>query len=107
MAEDFKQHGYDKEAEYFYKKNKELVERMRKKLDADRTHQAEAAASNPHYLKCPKCGADLREIDLLGVKVDQCANCLGIYFDRGELELLIESQEPKGFLGGLRSLFKR
>jgi Zn-finger nucleic acid-binding protein len=107
MAEEFKQHGYDKEADYFYKKNKELVERMRKKLDADRAHQAETAASNPHYMKCPKCAGDLREIDLLGVKVDQCTKCLGTYFDRGELELLIESPEPKGFLGGLRSLFKR
>jgi len=48
----------------------------------------------------------MNEIALQGIKVDQCGACGGIYFDRGELELLMESREQKGFLGGLKSLFK-
>ncbi len=30
---------------------------------------------------------------------------IGIYFDNGELQILLESKEPKGFLGVLRKLF--
>ncbi len=58
-------------------------------------------------MKCPKCGKDMEEAPLAGIKVDQCTNCMGIYFDRGELELLLGAQEPKGFLGGLKRLFKK
>jgi Zn-finger nucleic acid-binding protein len=57
-------------------------------------------------MKCPKCGADMREIERQGIKVDQCGSCGGIYFDRGELELLLDAREQKGFLGGLKTLFK-
>jgi Zn-finger nucleic acid-binding protein len=38
--------------------------------------------------------------------VDRCNSCSGIYLDKGELELLLQSKEPKGFLGGLSQLFK-
>jgi len=39
-----------------------------------------------HFMKCPKCGMDLKEIELHGVKVDQCANCGGVFLDAGEVE---------------------
>ena len=107
MPKDLSQHGYDREEEYFYKKNKELVEKMRTGLDAQRAEQEAHSAQNPHWMKCPKCGKDLAEVDLAGIKVDQCTNCLGIYLDKGELELLIGAQGPEGFLSGLKQLFKR
>ena len=107
MAEEFKEHGYDKEAEYFYKKNRELLEKMRQKLDANRAKQETQAGRHPHWMKCPKCGSDMEEIGLLGIKVDQCSQCFGIYFDKGELELLLEAKEPKGFLSGMKRLFAK
>ena len=106
-AKDLSQHGYDREEEYFYKKNKELMDKMRADLDAQRAEQKSQSADNPHWMKCPKCGEDLKEVDLAGVKVDQCAGCMGLYFDKGELELLIGAQEAQGFLGGLKRLFKK
>lgn len=105
MAKDLKEHGYDKEGEYFYKKNKELLEQARKKRDLEREQQKSHVLRTEHWMKCPKCGSNLEEIDLLGIKTDRCTQCFGIYFDKGELELLLETQEPKGFLGGLRRLF--
>lgn len=107
MAKELSEHGYNKEEEYFYKKNKELMEKMRQKLDAQRAEQEAKAPQNPHWMKCPKCGKELKEVDLAGIKVDQCTHCLGIYFDKGELELLIGAEEPKGFFGGLKRLFKK
>ncbi len=106
MAKELSEHGYDREEEYFYKKNKELLDKMRTGLDAKRAEQEAGSGKNQHWMKCPKCGKDLEEVALAGIKVDQCTNCLGIYFDKGELELLLGVQEPKGFLGGLKRLFK-
>jgi Zn-finger nucleic acid-binding protein len=54
-------------------------------------------------MKCPKCGAGLQEIEMDGIMVDKCGGCEGIFFDRGELELMIESH--KGGLGRLKKLF--
>lgn len=98
-TEDVKK-GYNSEEEYFYKLNKDLIEKKRKEYPAKQTNQA-----GSHWMKCPKCGSEMAEIDLAGIKVDQCAGCLGIYFDHGELEILIESKEPKGFLGAMKRLF--
>ncbi|MFZ5877045.1 MAG: zf-TFIIB domain-containing protein [Nitrospirota bacterium] len=102
---DLQEKGYNKEEEFFYRQNKELLEKRRKELDAQRKQQ-ETQQRHAHWMKCPKCGADMRELERQGIKVDQCGACGGIYFDRGELELLLEAKEQKGFLGGLKSLFK-
>ena len=60
-----------------------------------------------HWMRCPKCGHELAEQELSGIKVDRCPNCGGVFFDAGELDTLLESQEPAGFLGGLKRLMKR
>ena len=39
-----------------------------------------------HYLKCPKCGMDLIEVDYKSIKVDKCSGCDGVWLDAGELE---------------------
>lgn len=92
--------SYSKEEEYFYKQNKELIEKMRQRKNL------ETASTKPtHFMKCPKCTGELSEIELAGIRVDQCGECRGIYFDPGELEILMESKEPKGFLGAMKRLF--
>lgn len=97
--------GYSREEEYFYKRNQELIERRRRQLDAERKARQEAEAQGDHWMRCPKCGGQMEEVDLTHIKVDKCMGCLGIFFDHGELDTLLESQEPDGFLSGLRRLF--
>jgi len=97
--------GISNEEEYFYKENKELIERMRGKLDSEKEKKASQEVKALHWMKCPKCGREMHEMELAGIKVDKCSECRGIYFDHGELEILIESKEPKGFLMKLRKLF--
>ena len=41
-----------------------------------------------HYMKCPKCGANLAEVTREHVAVDVCASCGGMWLDAGELEVL-------------------
>jgi acetyl-CoA carboxylase beta subunit len=106
VEEDLKKTGYNKEEEYFYKLNRQLIEKKRTELDAQRAEQERHAQVAQYWMKCPKCGHQMKEIDLQGIKVDRCTQCSGIYFDRGELELLLQSQEPKGFLSSLKKLFR-
>ena len=95
---------YNNEEAYFYKLNKDLLERKRKELDAKKNETA-IQTNNPNWMKCPKCGDQMEEIELSRIKVDKCVHCQGLYFDNGELQILLESQEPKGFLGMLRKVF--
>lgn len=46
-------------------------------------------------LTCPKCRGEMRVLDKVGVAIDECIECRGIFLDRGELELLahVEDQE--------------
>jgi hypothetical protein len=105
MAQEGKtEHGLSEEEAYFYNLNKDLIERKRKELNAQRAEQRSRELKAQHWMCCPKCGEQMEEIELLGIMVDRCINCAGIYFDRGELELLLESDEPKCFLGSLKHL---
>ena len=43
-------------------------------------------------LTCPKCQGEMRQYERNGVTVDQCAECRGIFLDRGELERLVDAE---------------
>jgi Zn-finger nucleic acid-binding protein len=43
-------------------------------------------------LTCPKCQGAMRSYERGGVTVDQCADCRGIFLDRGELEHLLDAE---------------
>jgi uncharacterized protein len=49
-------------------------------------------------MTCPKCGGDMRRYERNGVDIDQCAECRGIFLDRGELERLVDAET--GYYGG-------
>ena len=88
--------GYNKEEEYFYRKNRELIEKTRKQLDAERAAARQREQKKAHWMVCPKCGASMREVNLKGIKVDQCGGCGGIFMDKGEISLLIKVRKPGG-----------
>jgi Zn-finger nucleic acid-binding protein len=44
-------------------------------------------------LICPKCQGLMRSYERSGVTVDQCADCRGIFLDRGELERLVDAEQ--------------
>ena len=39
-------------------------------------------------MRCPKCRADMVQIDVQGTEVDRCNMCNGLWFDAGEIEAL-------------------
>ena len=46
-----------------------------------------------HWMCCPKCGGKMAERKFENVMVDQCGACGGIYFDAGELDMLIKHEK--------------
>ncbi|MBN2126249.1 MAG: zf-TFIIB domain-containing protein [Deltaproteobacteria bacterium] len=103
--EDRMEKGYTKEEEYFYNLNKELIDKKRRALDGKRKEQRSRELQEQHWMRCPKCGQQMEEEELAGIMVDRCTGCSGMYFDKGELEILLSSKEPKGFLTGLKKWF--
>jgi Zn-finger nucleic acid-binding protein len=92
MKDRMREQGYSKEDEYFFKKDQELLAGMREAADARKKEVEEAHREQPYWMKCPKCGGQLREESLREVvKVDRCSGCNGIYFDDGELDLFVKS----------------
>lgn len=87
------------EDEYFAKVNAELIKERRAALDVARS----ASERKAHYMKCPKCGADLVETEHHHVKVDRCPECKGVWLDAGEIEMLEHANERgvKGFFGSM------
>jgi hypothetical protein len=106
IQKELKEQGYTKEEEYFYNLNKTLIEKKRKDLDEQQHKLKKDELRNLHWMNCPKCGHKMEEVKYLGILLDRCSECHGVYFDKGELDILLESKEQKGFLDGLKKLFK-
>ena len=47
-------------------------------------------------MRCPKCRADMEQVDYEGTEVDRCSRCGGMWFDAGELEVLKNKEAAKG-----------
>jgi Zn-finger nucleic acid-binding protein len=47
-------------------------------------------------LICPKCRGTMDSYERNGVAVDQCADCRGLFLDRGELERLVDAERAWG-----------
>lgn len=82
------------EDEFFARQDAELIKRQR----AEREKAEVVAERRSHYMKCPKCGANLAAIDLLGVQIDRCGECNGVWLDHGELDILRQHHDPS-FVG--------
>jgi len=92
-----------KEEEFFLKMNQEKINKLRGELDQKRSENEKNQRRQIHWMKCPKCGTDLKEVNHQNVMIDTCSECKGIWLDGGELNILIEGQArfTKGLLNKL------
>lgn len=94
------------EEEYFFRQNEELIRRKRAELDEQREKRQAEERRAVYWMRCPKCGDKMEEHVLLDVTFERCAKCEGVYFDKGELEMLIDSRPPVRFFRALgRKMF--
>ena len=107
LFEDIHRAGYDREEEYFFQLNKELIEQNRMELDQQRHEQERRERGKAHWLKCPKCGSNLREKTLLGLTGDLCESCGGVFFDRAELNRLALTHTETGFKEAIKRILAK
>lgn len=102
--DDFLSERRKDEEKYFHEHNKQLVEKLRKKAEEERHELERKHRKEAHWMKCPKCGHDLEETEMGPLKVDKCTDCGGIFFDSGELDMLLAAEKEGSIL---KRLFKR
>ena len=94
----------EKEEEYFVRMEFE----RKKKIEMERQEKLAATEKERlkelHYMKCPKCGMNLVEIEYRSIKVDRCSACEGVWLDKGELKAV--SDLDKSLLDKLYSVFR-
>lgn len=90
MPIDLDDRGRALENEYFHRKEQELIEKMKGKLEAENARSLE--------LQCPKCDGILIETDFEDIKIDVCDKCSGVWFDAGEFAQVVDKNESSGWL---------
>jgi uncharacterized protein with PIN domain len=96
MSDAFEDRRKGLEEEYFHRKNKEAIEKLREKMKV----AEEAKAAGASSMRCPRCDGTLRESKVEDVSIDTCEKCGGVWLDSGELEQLTK-RESGGFFSRL------
>jgi DNA-directed RNA polymerase subunit RPC12/RpoP len=95
-----------REDDWFRQNEEQLLEAARvARLKREQERAAEEKAEEMkrlkelHFMKCPKCGHDLKEEAIEKVTADRCTHCEGLFFDAGELEqiLMQKEEQRRGF----------
>jgi uncharacterized protein len=102
-----------REDDWFRENEKKLLDDARKAREAREAERLakEGAAERQrvkdlHYMKCPKCGHDLKVEALDGIEIDRCTFCEGFFVDAGELEQLFLVRKQSERQSFLRSLLR-
>ena len=94
MSEIFDERRRALEDEYFRRKEREALDKLRQQMAAE----AEAEGKPPAR-QCPLGHGALAELRQEEVVIDRCDTCGGVWLDAGELELLTEREEGGGWFG--------
>ena len=88
-----------REDEWFLRNEQQLLETARAarlKREQERAAKENAEETKRlrdlHFMKCPKCGHDMKDEKLENVSGERCTRCEGIYLDAGELEQVFRQQ---------------
>ena len=92
------------EKEYFARQDARRSRQLEDERQARLLEEERARARVLHFMKCPKCGMELEEIAVGGVRVDKCSGCEGIWLDKGELEVM---KGESGFMERLLGVFRQ
>lgn len=76
------------EEEYFARENAEKLRKLALEQAKQLEQEQKEALKQAHWMRCPKCGMELKEIEFRGLHIDRCFNCGVTVFDAGELEKL-------------------
>lgn len=90
----------EREDEYVARMEYERLKRLEHEKHMKLAEEEKKKLKEMHFMRCPKCGMELIEIDYKGIKIDKCSECEGIWLDAGELDAVAKLEK-----GGLDKLF--
>ena len=94
MADKWDERKKAQEDEYFVKKERELLAKLKAKQESE----SKAADKSTAHMTCPKCGEPLKARSFQKIEIDQCTGCNGIWLDAGEMEQ-VAGKENDSWLG--------
>ncbi len=95
----------DQEDEYFARIEQEMKKKIAERTSGQASKEEREKLRRLHFMKCPKCGMDLIEIDFKGMKIDECSGCRGMWLDAGEFDAMGKIEKPA--LQRLFGVFKK
>lgn len=95
----------EKEEEFFARQAFEQKQKVEQEKQQKLAEAERQKAKELHFMKCPKCGMNLVEIDYKSLKIDRCSACEGVWLDKGELGQIVKLE--KGALDRLFSVFSK
>jgi len=87
-----------KEEEYIKRQELEKIKKLREQAAKETAEQEKIKLKKLHWMRCPKCGMEMAEVDFRNVVVDACFACGGMYFDKGEIDNILEQDDSGGLL---------
>ncbi len=93
MSDIFDERRRGLEEEYFRRKDKESLERLREAIREEARARGE---EQPVTMPCPRCTGKLHAETYDEVNVDRCDTCGGVWLDAGELELIVGVESDSG-----------
>ena len=93
------------EDEYFARENAERLRKLASEQKKSLAQDEREELKKQHFMRCPKCGMELKEIGVRGVQVDRCFSCNGTWLDAGELEKLGGDQHSESLMASILRVF--
>jgi hypothetical protein len=95
VADIFDERRKGLEEDYFRRRDKEALDRLRNAI----AEEARARGEDIPSMSCPRCDGKLHEKTYEDVTIDQCDRCEGIWLDAGELQSIVgEESAPSRWL---------
>lgn len=97
----------EKEDQYFKEQEIKKLKKLEGEAQARKQETEAQRQKELHWMRCPKCGQELKEIIHEELALDKCESCEGIWLDKGELDLLInlEADKRATFFSTVRKIF--
>jgi uncharacterized protein len=92
------------EEEYFAREEAIKLRKLAQQKKKGMSDEEKRKLKELHYMHCPKCGMEMKTIQINKVDIDKCFACGGLYFDDGELEKV--TQRASKFFQTVGDVFK-
>ena len=98
-----KPHNHEKE--FFAREELEKKHRLHEKQKSEVASKDLEERKKVHFMKCSKCGDDLKTIRVSFVDIEECPSCGAMVLDKGELAKL--KTADNSILKSLLEVFKK